>query len=558
MKIVLLLCLSWLSIFGLNAQNIKLETNSQLLQRGEVYISFRREEVNSLKSELSALSFDKLETHRVYFYANRKGINQVRKLRLDYRLEPIPSMQYIVSMAKEMADLNNWDIYPTYAQYDSIMHAFAQDYPLLCKFHNLGVLPSGRKILAVQLGKSYGKASKPQFLYTATMHGDETTGYVLMLRLIDYMLKNYSTNATVNQLLDSVDIWINPLANPDGTYAGGNNTVNGATRYNGNSIDLNRNYPDPAHGPHPDGNIYQPETVVFMHLADSIHFTMSANLHGGKEVVNYPWDTWQRYPADSLWWITVSRQFADTAQSHSPNGYFSYRSGYTNGYEWYPISGGRQDYMNYFHHCREFTLELSNVKNPPSSQLPLYWNYLYPSFLNYIGEINYGLKGMITDSTTGKPLKAMLMILNYDKDSSEVFSTDSGFYFRPLPANTYTMEFSAPHYYSKIIRGVKIDADSLTYLNVHLKADPTAVFSASHNEISFGVYPNPADEKINIYSNNKISEVQLLDALGNRINSFVPSNPYSIHIITSNLKAGIYIIHVKINNANYSKKIIIE
>ena len=52
----------------------------------------------------------------------------------------------------------------------------------------------------------------------------------------------------VTRLLDSTVVWINPLANPDGTYHGGNNSVNGAWRYNANSVDLNRNFADPAAG----------------------------------------------------------------------------------------------------------------------------------------------------------------------------------------------------------------------------------------------------------------------------------------------------------------------
>ena len=88
-----------------------------------------------------------------------------------------------------------------------------------------------------------------------------------------------------------------------------------ATRNNANSIDLNRNYPDPQDGPHPDGNAWQDETLFFMGLADSINFTISANMHGGVEVINYPWDTWSNLTADNNWWQYVSREYADSCQS---------------------------------------------------------------------------------------------------------------------------------------------------------------------------------------------------------------------------------------------------
>ena len=89
-----------------------------------------------------------------------------------------------------------------------------------------------------------------------------------------------------------MEIYITPLANPDGTYHGGNNTVSGAWRGNANGIDLNRNYWDPADGQHPDGEVWQTETIANMNFMAAHHFVISANFHGGAEVVNYPWDTW--------------------------------------------------------------------------------------------------------------------------------------------------------------------------------------------------------------------------------------------------------------------------
>ena len=149
-------------------------------------------------------------------------------------------------------------------------------------------------------------------LYTSTMHGDETVGYILMLHLIDSLLNGYGSVQRITNLLNNYQIYINPLANPDGTYAGGNNTVYGATRNNANGVNLNRNFPDPEAGPHPDGYPWQKETMAFMHYDSIHHFVMSANYHAGDELVNYPWDTWAKLHADDAWFQFVSHEYADT------------------------------------------------------------------------------------------------------------------------------------------------------------------------------------------------------------------------------------------------------
>ena len=96
------------------------------------------------------------------------------------------------------------------------------------------------------------------------MHGDEVAGIVMMLRLANQLLTQYGSDELITKLVDSVEIYINPIANPDGTYAGGNNNISNATRRNANGIDLNRNFPDPASGLYPDGNERQPENIAMM------------------------------------------------------------------------------------------------------------------------------------------------------------------------------------------------------------------------------------------------------------------------------------------------------
>ena len=417
----------------------------------EVYFKFKFQSVNKTNKLSNIISIDhKSNKEDVYAYATKDEFKSFLTYGIAYELvdETIPTFSNLPSSK------NNWDYYPTYSEYTQMMEQFADSFPNICKLHNLGTLSSGRKILCVQISSNVGvKSNKPSFLYTSSMHGNELTGYVLMLRLIDDILSGFNTISEYTQIVNNVDLWINPLANPDGAYAAGNQTISGATRGNANGIDLNRNYPDPQNGSNPDGNAWQEETVIFMDLADSVQFDMSCNIHTGAEVFNYPWDTWSRLTADDVWWRNIAYQYADTAHAQSSAGYFNdLNNGVTNGWDWYEVNGGRQDFMNYFRFCRESTLELSSNKIPNPTTLPYYWNANKRSLVNYINQSLNGLRGLVTDSITGLPLQARVEIIGHDVDSSHVYSRAVvGNYHRYLSAGNYQVTFSKNGYHNKTI-----------------------------------------------------------------------------------------------------------
>ncbi len=483
MRYLIVFFLLFLSDF-LSAQSNP-DADSLFAQRQEAYISVSFQSVKELPELLKLLYVDEIRDHEVIAYVNRKQFEDLAQTGRTYKLLVPPSMQGEVPRMKnykQIRESNDWDYYPTYDAYLAMMENFEDEYPDLCSIHTIGILPSGRKLLAARINPDPEAGGKPEFLYTAPIHGDELVGYILNLRLIDYLLSNYGTNPRVTNLVNNIDIWINPLANPDGTYKGGNNTVWGSTRTNANGVDLNRNYPDPEDGTNPDGNPHQPETLAFMEFAEDRNFVMSANHHSGAEVINYPWDTWSRLHADDDWWVLVSREYADTAQYFSPPGYLTdLNNGITNGYQWYSISGGRQDYMNYFHNCREVTSELSTVKKLPTNQLPAHWEYNYRSLLNYLEQSLFGIRGVITDSVTGNPIVAKVEIPNHDIDFSFVYSSlPAGNYHRPLKEGVYNLNVSAPGYKPKTIQSVQVTDRQTTVVDIEMvPASIAANFSAS-------------------------------------------------------------------------------
>jgi len=447
----------------------------------EVYFKFEVGATSDLLEITNIISIDNVEGNTVYAYANEKEYKNFLLLKIKHEVLPRPGTLIIPEMSDNPEAITNWDTYPTYDAYITMMNNFAANYPGICTTVNAGSSVQGRDLLLVKISDNVlVNEAEPQFLYTSTMHGDETTGYVLMLRLIDSLLTSYGADQRITNMINNSEIWINPNANPDGTYYGGNGTVYGATRYNANGYDLNRNFPDPVNGIHSNE---QPETIAMKNLAEENNFVFCANFHGGAEVVNYPWDTWSNgYPdyishPDETWYQFVSHLYADTCQENSPAGYMTgYDDGITNGGAWYVIHGGRQDYMNYFMRSREVTIEISDTKLLPANQLPAHWEYNKRSLLTYIENIFYGVRGIVTD-TVGAPLNAMITILNHDEYNSEV-RTDSinGDYYRMLAPGTYTFEFSAAGHFPKTVSAVQVNNLQATILNVELiPEDPVPV-----------------------------------------------------------------------------------
>jgi hypothetical protein len=390
--------------------------------------------------------------------------------------------------ARSMAEAMEWESYPTYTQYDSIMRFFATAHTSLCSLDTIGTSIRGKLVLALRISDNSAEdGPEPAVFYTSTMHGDETGGFIMMLRLADYLLNNYYTDPDVRDLVDNLEIWINPLANPDGTYNNGNE-IDSPVRFNANNYDLNRNFPDPT-GPF---TVRQKETLDMMSFLSAHRFVLSANFHSGEEVINYPWDRWRREHADVEWFKTICRQYADTAHLYAPAGYMTYlNNGITNGYAWYPVNGSRQDYVTWDLHGREITVELDEDYITPVQALDSLWEFNRRSFLGYLRNARYGIYGFVTDSETGLPVPAKIFTEGHDMNNSEIYAdTINGRYLRMIEPGVWDITFSADGYKTTTVTGITSETRIGTELNVEMEkiSNPADTIN---REMPI-LYPNPA------------------------------------------------------------------
>jgi hypothetical protein len=415
--------------------------------------------------------------------------------RYNYRIIERADNKGIIS-ATNVARAISWDKYPAYSQYDSIMQGFRLNYPSLCRLDTIGTSINGRLVLALKISDNPGTdEDEPAVFYTSSIHGDETGGFVLMLRFADYLLNNYGVSKEIKELVDNLEIWINPLANPDGTYRNGN-TISSPVRFNADGIDLNRNFPDPV----TPNTIAEKETSDMIRFMRLHRFVLSANFHSGSEVVNYPWDRWySRKHADDTWFRNISRAYADTVHLWSGPSYMDQLdNGITRGAEWYVIYGGRQDFTTYELQGREVTIEIDNQYITPASQLPLLWQYHRRSLLNFIREALYGIHGNVYDANTSRPVPAKIYIKGHDKDSSQVYSdTLTGSFVRLLAPGSWNLSFSAKGYEDTTINNVNVNDGVRTDLIVNMMP---VIFNSidTTNPEQPVLYPNPATEEIKV------------------------------------------------------------
>ncbi|XP_056131648.1 carboxypeptidase M [Lampris incognitus] len=336
-------------------------------------------------------------------------------------------------------------------------------YPNITHLYSIGQSVQGRELWVLALGSSPRRhvLGIPEFKYIANMHGNEVVGRVMLLQLIDHLVQGYYSNEPLSsRLLNSTRIHILPSMNPDGFEASDTNCVYSLGRFNQNGVDLNRNFPDSFSGRRRQQQPIQEvrrevEVQAVMDWLKTETFVLSANLHGGALVASYPYDN-SNGGRELVGGASVSPDndvFVHLAKAYSYNHGSMHRGdschiskpftdGITNGYQWYPLPGGMQDYNYIWAQCLELTLELSCCKYPPVNQLPSIWQQNRAALLAFIKQVHLGVKGRVFDSS-GIPVQNAMVEVSGRRNLCPFRTNQHGEYYRLLlPGNhTFTVTF---------------------------------------------------------------------------------------------------------------------
>jgi hypothetical protein len=141
--------------------------------------------------------------------------------------------------------------YHTYAEVAAAAKAVATAHPDIATRFSIGKSYQGRELWAMKISDNVGTdENEPEVLYDGGIHADEHMSVEMALKIMHWLVDGYGTNTRITNIVNSREIWIVFLINPDGAehdiangkfhYWRKNRQPTPGTPYTG--TDLNRNF----------------------------------------------------------------------------------------------------------------------------------------------------------------------------------------------------------------------------------------------------------------------------------------------------------------------------
>ncbi|XP_068163079.1 carboxypeptidase M [Antennarius striatus] len=352
--------------------------------------------------------------------------------------------------------------YHNSAEMEGYLSSISASNPDIAHLYSIGKSVNGQDLWVLVLGLSPRQHTVgiPEFKYVANMHGNEALGRVLMLQLIDHLVGGYRQgDAQSTRILISTRVHIMPTMNPDGFSGAGTDCYGVQGRNNVNMKDLNRNFPDYFTNREKDERTCEPEVRAVIGWLKTEMFVLSANLHGGAVVASYPYDSTGSVAPDNDVFVHLAQTYSvnhRTMHLEPPCWTDHFPNGITNGFQWYAVAGGMQDYNYVWAQCLEVTLEVSCCKYPPEDHLPALWDDNRKSLLAYIEQVHLGVKGLVLDDN-GVPVQNATVEVE-GRTTPKPFKTNQyGEFYRLLLDGEYNFIVTYP--------GHEVLRETLTVIN---------------------------------------------------------------------------------------------
>lgn len=198
--------------------------------------------------------------------------------------------------------------YHSTLELETDLRLLERDHPQLARVVELGESLEKRKIYALKISNNVGvDEGEPAVLFVGCHHAREWISVEVPFLFGKYLLDNYAGNPKIQGLVNRSEVWIVPVANPDGLeytihvyrYWRKNRRFNGDGTY---GVDINRNYAyqwgydNIGSSPIPASDIFrgtapfsEPETDAVRRLFLSRNFRAMISFHSFAQDILYPW-----------------------------------------------------------------------------------------------------------------------------------------------------------------------------------------------------------------------------------------------------------------------------
>ena len=261
--------------------------------------------------------------------------------------------------------------YHTYDEISSELNSIEENHTEISKLYEIGKTFENRSIFAMKISDNPTiEENETSLLFIGGIHANELVSVEMSIYLINHLIENYYSNVTLKKYVNNREIWILPIANPDGHVFV--EETNGFWRKNRRDngdgtfgVDLNRNFDykwgiDDMTSNETNSNYYhglepfsENETRAIRDLVLTHNFTTSISFHSWGEYILYPWGyTIEETTKDDDLLREIAKAMAEFSN------YDIKQSS-----EYYPAKGDSEDWL-YSKGVLPFTIELGKEYAP--------------------------------------------------------------------------------------------------------------------------------------------------------------------------------------------------
>jgi carboxypeptidase T len=254
---------------------------------------------------------------RVYLVASPGEIAALAALRVPCVIETGRLLQAASRGLSAAGGING--AYHSTLELETDLRILERDHPGIASVREIGETLEKRKIYALKISDNAAvDESEPAVLFIGCHHAREWISVEVPLLFGKYLLENYDLSQQVRDLVDASEIWIVPIANPDGLeysihvyrYWRKNRRANADGTY---GVDINRNYgyawgfDEVGSSGRPGSDVYrgpapfsEPETAAVRALFLGHDFRAMISFHSFAQDILFPWGyTTEAAPTDA-------------------------------------------------------------------------------------------------------------------------------------------------------------------------------------------------------------------------------------------------------------------